>query len=240
MTIRTHAPRVPAGVPRLPGELPVPPLENGDRLSQAEFHRRYEAMPEDCRAELVGGVVYMASPLRMPHGRADNRLQGVAFVYSAATPGVEAASNATVILDDDSEPQPDLLVRVLPEYGGRTRLDDRQYLVGPPELVVEIAHSTAAIDLHLKREDYRRTGVREYLVFCLAESRLAAFDLPGGREPTADADGIYRSREFPGLWIDVAAAFAGDAARLLAVAQQGTASPEHADFVRTLAARRAN
>lgn len=53
--------------------LTIPPLENGDRLSRAEFERRYQAMPQVKRAELIEGVVYMASPLRLkshgePHG----------------------------------------------------------------------------------------------------------------------------------------------------------------------------
>ncbi len=51
-----------------PERAALPILENGDHMSQAEFHRRYEAYPEDTKFELIGGVVYMASPQRIDHG----------------------------------------------------------------------------------------------------------------------------------------------------------------------------
>ena len=101
---------------------PVPPLYNGDRLTQAEFHRRYEAMPEDVKAELVGGIVYMASPLRRPHGTFHFKLSLVLGLYEAATPGAEGGDNLSTILDDDCEPQPDLLLRIHTECGGQSHL----------------------------------------------------------------------------------------------------------------------
>src|SRR5260221_7287847 len=96
----------------------VPLLHNGDRLTQAEFHRRYEAYPEDVKFELIGGIVYMASPLRLPHGRYHQKLSFVLAHYESATPGVEVADNATVILGEESEPQPHLLLRIMTEFGG--------------------------------------------------------------------------------------------------------------------------
>jgi len=214
----------------------IPPLHNGDRLSQPEFHRRYEAMPSDFRAELIGGVVYVSSPQQMRHGNVHYRLAGALGAYEAETPGVEGADNATVILGSDSEPQPDLHLRLLPAYGGRSRINDKDYLVGPPELVIEVAHSSEAIDLDAKRADYERAGVLEYLVLCVREKLLKPFDLKAGRELKIDSDGIYRSKVFPGLWIDPSAVLTGDITRLLAVVQQGLAAPEHATFVDRLKA----
>jgi hypothetical protein len=63
----------------------IPPLVNGDRLTQPEFHRRYEAMPPNTRAELIGGIVYMASPLRNPHGKGSYHLSVVLGFYQAST-----------------------------------------------------------------------------------------------------------------------------------------------------------
>jgi len=212
----------------------LPPLENGDRLTQAEFHRRYEAYPEDVKFELIGGTVYMTSPLRLPHGTYHIKL-GYAFEhYASGTPGVEAADNATAILSEESEPQPDLTLRILPEYGGRSRVNEKQYLVGPPELFAEIAHSSVAMDMHQKRADYQRAGVLEYLVVCIQEQELHWFDFRSRRLITPDARGIYRSRMFPGLWIDGPALLARDSARIIAAVQQGLASPEHARFVKRL------
>src|SRR3954454_21885036 len=128
----------------------IPELHNGDRLTQAEVHRRYEAMPAGIKAELIGGMVHTPSPTRMPHKRSHGLLAGVLVLYEEATPGTEMAGEGTVILGSGSEPEPDLQLRLLPEYGGRSRVNDEGYLVGPPELLIEVAHSSEAIDLHAK------------------------------------------------------------------------------------------
>ncbi len=132
----------------------APLLENGDRMKQPEFHKRYLACPEGIIFELIGGTVYMASPLRYPHGSYTQLLSGVFVVYAAGTPGVEGADNATVILGEESEPQPDSALRLLPEYGGQSYVDEDEYLVGAPELLSEVAYSSRAIDLNQKRDDY--------------------------------------------------------------------------------------
>ena len=105
-------------------------------------------------------------------------------------------------------------------------------------MVAEIAHSSRAIDLHGKRDDYTRYGVREYLVLNLRDNRLHWFDLRAGTELTPDADGVYRLRTFPGLWVHGEALLARDFRRMLAVLDEGLATPEHAAFVTRLAAAR--
>jgi hypothetical protein len=137
------------------------------------------------------------------------------------------------LLGEEGEPQPDLYLRILPEHGGQSRTTPDDYVAGAPELVAEIAHSSRAIDLHRKRDDYTRHGVREYLVLCVRERQLRWFDLRAGQELAADADGIIRVRCFPGLWIAVEALLAEDP-RMLTVLQQGLATAEHAAFVRAL------
>jgi Uma2 family endonuclease len=214
------------------------PLHSGDRMSQAEFHRRYAAYPEDVKFELIGGIVYMASPLRRSHGRWHLQLGALLERYASATPGVEALDNTTTILGEESEPQPDLALRILSAYGGQSRETDDDYVLGPPELIAEVAHSSRAIDLHRKRLDYQRAGVREYLVLCVEESELHWWRFrPGGRI-APDGKGVYRSRVFPGLWIDVPALFGARRSRLMALLRQGLASSSHAAFVRRLEARR--
>jgi Uma2 family endonuclease len=217
-------------------EVAVCPFENGDRLTQAEFHRRYEACPEGIKAELIGGIVYMPSPLRHPHGTYHPELSGVLWLYKGATPGVEVGDNLTTILGDESEPQPDLALRILPEFGGQSRTNEDQYVVGPPEFVAEIAHSSRAIDMHQKRADYQDAGVREYLVLCVEEQELHWFHFKARRRITANGHGIYRSRVFPGLWIDRPALLGRNTSRLVEVIHQGLASREHAAFVAQLRA----
>jgi Uma2 family endonuclease len=212
-------------------------LVPGDRMTQEEFHRRYEHYPEDVKFELIGGIVYMASPMRLPHSDYDDEISFLLGSYRRATPGTHALHGATIKLGPESEPQPDLGLRIRPEYGGQTHDTKDEYVEGAPELLVEIAHSTRALDMHAKRRDYRLAGVREYLVLCVAERELHWFRFPGGRVRPG-ADGVSRSRVFPGLWIDGPALLACRSARLTEVLNRGLASAEHTAFVERLRAAR--
>jgi Uma2 family endonuclease len=160
-------------------------------------------------------------------------------MYARRTPGVRASDNTTVLLGDKSEPQPDLLVRILPECGGQSSASEG-YVKGAPELIIEIAHSSIAVDLHDKKDDYANHGVREYVVICVGESRLRWFDLTAARELQADSAGIFRIQVFPGLWINGLALLSYDYDALIQTLDQGLATPEHAAFVEELAKRRVN
>src|SRR5262245_30935386 len=194
------------------------PLDNGDRLSQPEFHRRYETYPDDVKIELVGGTVYMASPLGLEHSDYTEEVGYLLGTYRRATPGVQCLHNATTILGEDSEPQPDLGLRILPAFGGQTTETvgnrGRRYVKGAPEFLSEIAASTRSLDLNQKRHDYRFAGVKEYLVVCVEEQELRWYDFAGKRGLRPDREGIYRSRIFPGLWVDGPALLRLDSARL--------------------------
>ncbi len=213
------------------------PLETGDHLTREEFERRYEAMPDLKKAELIEGIVYMPSPVHQRrHGRPHTRLVGWLAAYEAATPGVEAGDNSTVRLDEANEPQPDALLFIDPARGGQARISADDYVEGAPEFVGEVAASSASHDLHTKRDVYQSHGVQEYLVWRTLDGAVDWFVLRGGRNErlVPGPDGILRSEVFPGLWLDAAALVRGDMARVLAVGQQGLASPEHAAFVAKL------
>src|SRR5208283_3721310 len=136
----------------------IPPLENGDRLHQKTFHERYEAMPPDVRAELIEGIVYMASPQKLPHGLAHKGLLRWLDEYEEATPGTVGCIDTTVIAGSQSEPQPDAWLIILPEHGDQTWEDNEHYLHGAPELVGEISWASESIDLHAKKRDYEKAG----------------------------------------------------------------------------------
>jgi Uma2 family endonuclease len=211
----------------------LPPLENGDHLDQKTFHERYEAMPADCRAELIGGIVYMSSPQKSRHGKYHFGLAHWLGEYEAATPGVEGHINTTQILDDDSEPQPGAGLFILHEYGGRVWEDGAEYLRGTPEWIGEISDSTESMDLKTKKRDYERAGVREYVVFAVRAREVHWFVRRRGkfRALVPGDDGIFRSEVFPGLWLDPVAFIERNRKRLLAVLRQGLESPKHAAFV---------
>jgi Uma2 family endonuclease len=217
-----------------------PPLNPGDRLSRAEFERRYNAHPEIKKAELIEGVVYMPSPTRhKKHGQPHGWIITWLGTYMAATPGVDLGDNTTVQLDFENEVQPDALLRLETELGGQSHLTEDDYLEGPPELVVEIAASSAAYDLHDKRRVYARNGVQEYLAVQMYEQRIDWFALREGvyESLAPDASDVLRSEVFPGLWLQPAALWSGDLPAMLAMLQEGLAAPEHAAFVARLQAR---
>ena len=214
------------------------PLENGDRLTRREFERRYAARPDIKKAELIEGVVHMPSPVRFAsHGEPHSWILAWLTTYSAATPGVRVADNATVRLDSDNEPQPDALLRIEPEAGGRSRLSDDDYVEGAPELIVEIASSSAAYDLHDKLRAYLRNGVREYVVWRVYDGELDWFLLKEGEYVSlapATIGGVIQSHVFPGLRLAVDALLVGDVAHVLAVLQEGVGTAEHVEFVEGL------
>ncbi len=212
----------------------IPPLENGDRLSRFEFERRYEAMPNLKKAELVEGVVYMASPLRIrSHGEPHGNITGWLWTYKTATPGVVLGIEPTVRLDLENEPQPDAVLLV---PGRQARISADDYIEGAPELVVEVAASSAAIDLHDKKRAYRRNQVQEYIVWRTSEGCLDWFVLEADEyvAQPPDEQGIVRSRIFPGLWLAVSVLLAGEIKTVLSVLQERLNSPEHQAFVQQL------
>ena len=183
----------------------VPPLEPGDRLTRDEFERRYEAMPELKKAELIEGVVYIPPPVRVDsHGRPHARIIGWLGHYEAETPGVAVADNATLRLDLDNEPQPDAMLYIVPERGGQVRIGPEDYIEAAPELVVEVASSSVSFDLNTKLHVYRRSGVQEYIVRRVLDSRIDWFVLRSGvyERLAADDRGVVRSERFPGLWLN--------------------------------------
>jgi Uma2 family endonuclease len=217
----------------------IPPLENGDRLTRAEFMRRYDAMPALKKAELVEGVVYVPPPVRQRyHGAPHSHLVGWLVTYRAGTLGFETGDNSTILLDLDNAPQPDAILFIQPEHGGRIKINEDGYIEGGPDLVAEVAASSASYDLHDKLNSYRRNGVREYIVHRVLDRQVDWFVLKDERfEPLAVSfDGLLRSMVFPGLWLDPAALVRGDLATVLAVVQQGLSSPEHATFAAGLQA----
>ena len=223
-----------------PAGTPSPTLENGDRLTRCEFERRYAARPDLKKAQLIEGVVYMPSPVSTAHAGPHAMIQTVLLVYAASTPGIRGYDNATVRLDLDNEPQPDVLLRIESEAGGRARVSADDYIEGAPELVVEVAASSASIDLHDKLRAYRRNGVQEYVVWRTHERQIDWFELADGEYHVLPADdaGVVHSRVFPGLRLAAGALLKGDLAGALADVQKGIGSPDHGAFVARLAAAR--
>ena len=215
------------------------PLFAGQRLDRVEFHERYEAMPPHIKAELIDGVVYMPSPIGDEH--AIHTVPAIVWLsyYEENTPGVRCADNGSIALGPRTEVQPDAALRILTEFGGRTRVE--KILFGAPELIVEVSHTTKRTDLGAKLAEYERAGVLEYVVRTIEPDGVLWHVLREGKLVAVppDADGIHRSAAFAGLWLEPAALLARDLRRVRAVVDLGVATDEHAAFGAELAARRA-
>jgi Uma2 family endonuclease len=218
----------------------IPPLETGDRLSRAEFERRFDAMPNLKKAELIEGVVYVAPPGRLQlYGEpCADLITGLAS-YEMKTPGLIAAAHPHIRLDMNNEPQPEAVLLIDPARGGQARISADDILEAAPELVAEVNSGDSRLDPEVKREVYRRNGVREYLVWRTRDRQIDWFVLRRRsyvRLPL-DKTGLYRSKVFPGLWLHPAALVRGDIPVVQAALQRGLASREHAAFVAQLNAR---
>lgn len=215
-----------------------PPLNSGDRLSRSEFHHRYGQYPEIKKAELVEGVVIVGSPVHKQHSIPHFRFATVLGVYCAGTPGILAGDNQSVILDHENELQPDLCVWVAGEQSAKAEESEKGPLIGAPDLVVEIAASSASHDLHNKLNVYRRNRVREYLVLLAYERETRFFRLADGEFATVrpDADGVTRSQVLPGFWFRSDWFWEGKTSELLQLVQEGLASQEHEEFAAKLSA----
>jgi Uma2 family endonuclease len=214
------------------------PLHDGQRLDSAAFLALYEQTAPDVRAELIGGVVYMGSPVGYRHGDFVKLMTLWFGYYELRTPGVTGSCDATTVLDDLGVPQPDISLRILPAYGGQTHYVGK-LIGGAPELVVEVADSSHPVDLGSKLADYERAGVLEYIVVALDSDEVYWHVRRNGRleRIAPDPDGLYRSQTFPGLWLDPQAALSEDKVSMIAVLDRGLATAEHADFAAALAGR---
>ncbi|MFQ5615610.1 MAG: Uma2 family endonuclease [Anaerolineales bacterium] len=212
----------------------APLLETGQRLSRREFEWRYHAHPEIKKAELIEGVVYVTSPVRVKrHSRPHYNIIAWSSFYQVNTPGIWGDDNVTLRLDKKNEFQPDVCLSLEPSLGGRAWITRDDYLTGTPELIIEVAGSSMGRDLGAKKRVYARYGVPEYIVIRTVTRKIDWFVLQKGEYKllTPDENGLLRSRVFPGLWLDAAAFWAGDMRAVMAALQRGMASPGYAAFV---------
>lgn len=194
---------------------PGPELENGAVMTREEFHAAYVQCEGYERVELIEGVVYLPSPIKIEsHARPQSLLLLWLSTYALGNPALLATGPASVLLDDLNEPEPDaLLLRTTPGW-----MSPDGYVVKAPELLVEIAATTKSRDLNQKKRAYERNGVKEYVVWRVADGAIDWFTLRDGsyRSRTPDSQGRIESEQFAGLVLDVPAALAFDSVRTLA------------------------
>jgi hypothetical protein len=215
----------------------VPPLEPGDHLTRDEFERRYDAMPDSTKAELLEGVVYMPAATRARyHSRPQQMIAGLLSVYDANTPGTISFDAPSVRLDLDNVPQPDQVLVLLPECGGQSKVSNDDYIEAAPELAWEISASSASYDLNVKFNVYRRNGVKEYVVWRVLDEAVDWFMLRGSEyeRQLPDSNGMLKSEQFPGLWVNPEHLVQQNMELVLKTLDRGLASADHQAFVKKL------
>ena len=188
-------------------------------MSRDEFMRRWEQIPELKQAELIEGVVYLASPVSLAHGSYDALFVQWLGRYSfAVQKGLKITTNTTVPIGYSTF-QPDIALF----HPANAEDADRKYLEHVPDLVVEISHSSRSYDLGPKLAAYRSAGLRDYITVLLEDQRVEWRVLSGARyrllQPAKD--GILRSPNFPGLWLDTLALFPPNERRLFGAIDRG-------------------
>jgi Uma2 family endonuclease len=226
------------GAPKKTAAPPViPRLLNGDHLTVPEFERRYEAVEEDQRAELIEGIVVMSPPISSDHGRTNSLMNWLLHHYATATPRTAVAVNTSVHLDGKNEYQPDVMLWIETGNLSGLHMGATGLLEGRPELAVEIALSSHSYDLHEKKAVYQRNQVPEYIVWEVMDARIQWFMLKDGEYVLSKerADGVHCSRIFPGLWLNMPALIAGDSKKAFRSLEKGIKSAGHKAFVKKLA-----
>jgi Uma2 family endonuclease len=207
----------------------------GERMSRERFIALWDRLPNVRFAELIDGEVFLASPVSVPHGDYHGSLSGIARAYCLSTPGCRVVLTPTWYLLD-SAPQPDMCLRILPEYGGRSSIDGR-FGSGPPELVAEVTFSSHTIDYGRKLHLYERAGVPEYITIDVLDRVIRWRVLEGGKYKALRAQrGVFKSRVFPGFWLAARAFWPDNGEALRKTLEAGLATPEHAAFVARLKA----
>ena len=213
-------------------------LHDGAKLTLEAFHQAYLEYPDHTRFELVEGIARMASPVYSDQVLVHKVISYLGTTYDLSTPGVQFLAETSIRMGENNEFRPDGAMRVTDEFSGSCRLAENRLFEGPPELVIEVAGSSLNFDLNLKRRVYARHGVEEYIVIDLANQTFYWFDFRSGEQRVPDADGVCRSRLFPGFWLSIPSVLGQDIAGALPALQNGLASAEHKTFVEELARRR--
>jgi Uma2 family endonuclease len=146
------------------------------RWTRKEYDRLVDIgfLHEDEPIELIGGQMIVAEPKGSPHATAVGLTAEALRV--AFGPGWAVRQQDPVALDDESEPEPDVIV-----VPGRLR-DYRHAHPSSPALIVEVAESSLSFDRRYKGSVYARAGIADYWIVNLRRRVLEVY-----REPVADA-----------------------------------------------------
>ncbi len=211
-------------------------LKNGERLSREEFHLRYKAMDENIKAELIKGIVFFQTKVTATHAQSSAKMISWLGFYSIKNLHSSLSNHVTFIINGKNEFQPEAILRIDEDFGGKSWVNDDDYLEGAPELIVEISASTASYDLHDKLEIYEQKGVQEYIVWRVLDNQIDWFSLEKGKYQrlSANNQGIIESKVFAGLRLNIKAMLEENLQQVLTDLQKGLQSKKYKEFAKQL------
>lgn len=165
------------------------------------FASLFDVIPEDCKADVIDGVVYLSPPQTIEENDLVSWLCiALGTFVEELHLGLVTINKVAYRLDDANGPEPDVAF-IRAQRGDVIR---RAYVDGPPDLAVEIVSPESVDrDYELKRRLYERFGVGEYWIIDPDESTALFLILESGAYVEASLDGtIFHSRVLPGLTLD--------------------------------------
>jgi Uma2 family endonuclease len=166
------------GMPRV-----APRLLKGP-FTVADYHRMAETgvLRPDARVELLDGQVVEMSPIGSRHAGCVNRL--TRMLIRAVGDRATVATQNPAVLDDFSEPQPDVAVMRFRADGYAARHPNPADVL----LLIEVMVTSADIDRDVKVPLYSRAGIPEVWLVDLEAGAIEVY-----RQPEADGYTVVRS-----------------------------------------------
>jgi Uma2 family endonuclease len=166
------------------------------------FGQFCERIPEGLKADLIDGVIHVASPDNLKHYEIDFWLAEIIarFLRKRKIKGRVFGWRIAFRLDDENGPEPDLAY-VGPE---RTHLIRATHVKGPPDWALEIVSpSSVERDYTQKHDQYERFGVPEYWIIDPVEERMTCYRLGknGKYKEIRSREGKIHSQVIPGFWV---------------------------------------
>lgn len=178
-----------------------PANQNEDLVTFEEF---CQVIQDGQKADLIDGVVYMASPDTDPANDLNGLLWSLLRMFDSARQlgGEVRGSRFACFMDAMNAPEPDVIYI----SGARKHLIQRLGFQGGPDVVIEIvSRDSRHRDYHLKRDLYEDAGVTEYWIVDPRERMFTALHLENEKfvEMPVSSDGVFRSQAIAGFWLRV-------------------------------------
>ncbi len=159
-------------------------------------------IPEGMKADLIEGVIFVASPDNIHHYDINSWYHAILrnFLRVRKIKGRLFGYRIAFRLGEEDGPEPDVAY-LIPKHCQRIR---KTFIDGPPDHALEIVSpDSVGRDYQKKRLQYERAGVKEYWIIDPLEERMTCYRLGknGKYKEVRPRDGMIHSQVIPGFWV---------------------------------------